>query len=47
MPEGQAGQYAGCFELAKAGREDVRGHSEVALQVAVALRPVEQSLHDE
>ena len=47
MPEGQTGQDAGRFELAQAGREHVRRHSEVALQIAVALRPVEQPLHDE
>ena len=47
MPEGKTGQYAGRFELAQAGREHVRWYSEVALQIAVALRPVEQPLHDE
>lgn len=47
VPEGETGQHAGGFELAQAGREYVRRHAEVALQVAVALRPVQQSLHDE
>jgi hypothetical protein len=47
VPEGQAGQYAGGLELAQAGREHVGRHSEVALQIAVALWPVEQPLHDE
>src|SRR4051794_38762822 len=47
VPERQTGQYAGRFELAQAGREHVRRHSEVALQIAVALRPVEQPLDDE
>ncbi|MDF9749607.1 hypothetical protein M2428_001044 [Arthrobacter sp. ES3-54] len=47
MPEGQTGQYPGRFELTQAGRKNVRRHSEVALQIAVALRPVEQPLHDE
>ena len=47
MPEGQTGQYTGRFELAQAGCEHVRRHSEVALQIAVPLRPFEQPFHDE
>ena len=47
VPEGQTIQYAGRFKLAQACREYVRRHSEVALQIAVSLRPVEQPLHDE
>ncbi|MBP2264745.1 hypothetical protein J3A64_000209 [Pseudarthrobacter sp. PvP004] len=47
VPEGQAGQYASGLELAQSGRENVGRHSEVALQIAVALWPVEEPLHDE
>lgn len=47
VSERQAGQDAGRLELAQTGREHVRGHSELALQITVALRPVEQPLHDE
>ena len=44
---GDAGQHAGRFELAQPSGEHVGRHAEVALQVAVALRPVEQPLDDE
>lgn len=47
VSEGQSLQDAGCFELAQAGSEHVRAHSEVTLQITVSLRPLEQSLHDE
>ncbi len=40
-------QDASRFELAQAGREHVRPQAEVALQVSVPLRPVEESLNDE
>ena len=47
VPEGQTGKHAGRFELAQTGREYVRRHPEVALQIAISLRPVKQPLHDE
>ena len=47
VAERETGQNAGRLEFAQAGREHIRRHSEVALQVAVSLWPVEQSLHDE
>ncbi|GAA4166323.1 hypothetical protein GCM10022286_30810 [Gryllotalpicola daejeonensis] len=46
MFEGQAAQDSGGLELTQTGREDVRRHPELALQIAVALRPVEQPLRD-
>ncbi|GGR17191.1 hypothetical protein GCM10010196_07460 [Agromyces mediolanus] len=46
MLEGQAVQQAGLLELAQAHREHVGGRPELALQVAVALRAVEQLLDD-
>jgi len=42
VAERETGQNAGRLEFAQAGREHVRRHSKVALQIAVALRPVEQ-----
>ena len=47
VAQGQAGQYVGRFELAQAGREHVRRYSEIALQITIALWPVEQPLHDQ
>jgi hypothetical protein len=47
VSKGQTGQHASRFELAQACREDVRRHAEVALQITVPLRPIEQPLHDE
>lgn len=46
MSEWQSGEYAGGLELAQAGGEDVGRYSEVALQIAIPLWPVEQPLHD-
>ena len=47
MQQGQPGQNASRFELAEAGREHVRRHSKVALQISIALRSAEQPLHYE
>ena len=47
MPERQAGQHARLFEFAQSGGEDVGGHSEVTLQITVALWSVEEPAHDE
>lgn len=46
VPERQVGEHAGCFEFARAGRKYVCRYSEVALQIAVSLRSVEQPLDD-
>ena len=47
VAERETGQNAGRLEFAQAGREHVRRHSKVALQIAVSLRSVEQPLHDQ
>ena len=47
VAQGQPGPDAGGVELADARREHVGRHSEVPLQIAVALWPVEQPFHDE
>lgn len=47
VAEGQTGEDARRLEFAQAGCEHVRGDSEVALEIAVALRAVEETLHDE
>lgn len=47
VPQWQTGQNAGRFQFTQAGREHIGWYSEVALQIAIALRPVEQPLHDE
>jgi len=44
MPEGQTAQNAGRLEFAQSGSEHVRAQSEVALQIAVALRSFEKPL---
>ncbi len=46
MSEGQSGEYASGLELAQSGREHVGRYSEVALEIAVTLWPVEQPIHD-
>ena len=47
MPQRQPRQHAGVLEFTQSDREHVGRHAQGALQVAVALRPVEQLLHDE
>ena len=47
VPQWQTGQNAGRFQFRQAGREHIGWHSEVALQIAIALRPVEQPLDDQ
>ena len=44
---GRMASLDGRFELAQAGREHVRRYSEIALQITIALWPVEQPLHDQ
>jgi hypothetical protein len=47
VPKGETGQHSCRFEFAQPGSEHVRRHSEVALQIAVPLRFLEQSLDNE
>lgn len=43
----KSGQHPRPLQLSQAGREDVRRHSQIALQIAVSLRAVEQPPDDE
>lgn len=47
VPQWKPTQDPGRFELAQTGREDVGRHPELTLQVAVSLRPSEESLDNE
>ena len=47
MPEGQPDEDPGRFELPQPGREHVRRHPELTLEVPVALWALEQSFHDQ
>lgn len=47
MSKRETEEHASRFELAQAGRKLIRSHSEFTLKIAVSLRPLEQSFHDE
>jgi hypothetical protein len=47
VSKGETVEHAGLFELAQARRKHVGSQSELALQIAVALRPVEELFDDE
>ena len=47
VPKRKTVKDAGRFELAQARRQHVGAHSELSLQIAVALRAVEQLFDDE